>query len=334
MPDPILTNATSFSRLRMALLAPAIGVLVFLLLGFAIRDIGRIAGPQLGEFEKKYVEPSLLSELADTDRQLRELGYAMADDREHQQLLRESADRFAKTIDALRELQRDKAAFGEVEQKRLAESIELFLFNQRRDQEIGEAITGLAEQRSMLAEKKRTEEDLLAGKRAAARRKFERAWSEHESQIATGKMVGFIALLAFVALLFFKMDEPLESPAFCAFGAAIFARMVFESWHFPGWQKYVLPAVAFVVASRLLVRVVDAARYPKGDALLKKRSAAYGAAHCPTCDAPFGGAERGARPDNCAACGTRLFEECPKCKAPRHTLLPFCEHCGADKRRG
>lgn len=334
MPDPILTNATSFPRLRMALLAPAIGGIVFLLLGFAVHDIGGIAGPQLGEFEKKYVEPSLLSELADTDRQLRELGYAMADDREHQQLLRESADRFAKTIDALRGLQRDKAAFGETEQKRLAESVELFLFNQRRDQEIGEAITGLAEQRSMLAEKKRTEEDLLAEKRAAARRKFDGARSEHESQIATGKLVVFIALLAFVALLFFKMDEPLESPAFCAFAAAIFARMVYESRHFPGWQKYVLPAVAFVVASRLLVRVVDAARYPKGDALLKKRSAAYGDAHCPTCDAPFGGAGRGVRPDNCAACGARLFEECPKCKAPRHTLLPFCEHCGADKRRG
>lgn len=333
MSQPIF-KTPQLERLRIALFAAVLGLLAFLLIGFAIREIGAIGGPQLSDFEKKYVEPPLVTGLAETDKQLREIAYATDDDREHQRLLRESADRFAKTIDELRELQRDKAVpFGEAEQKRLAEAVELFLFNQNRDQEISETVTALAEQRSMLTEKKRTDEDRLAQQRAAAQRKFERARYEHEQMLSGFKLGLFATLFGFMALVYFKLDAPLESSGFCAVSAAILARMIYDSRHFPGWQRYLLPALVFVVVARLLVRLVDAVRYPKGDALLQKRSESYAAGRCPSCDASFGHTGGTAEPETCATCGTKLFEECPKCKAPRHSLLPFCEHCGTDKRR-
>src|SRR5947208_1498953 len=113
-------HTSQVRSIRLMLFAAAPAALVFLLIGFVIGDIGGAAGPKTEEFEKKYVEPSLVNGIAETDKQWRDVGYAMDDDREHQRLLRESADRFAKTIDALRELQRDKAApLGEAEQKRL-----------------------------------------------------------------------------------------------------------------------------------------------------------------------------------------------------------------------
>jgi hypothetical protein len=33
----------------------------------------------------------------------------------------------------------------------------------------------------------------------------------------------------------------------------------------------------------------------------------------------------------CPMCATKLFEECPSCHAIRHSLLPACEKCGAEK---
>lgn len=329
-----LFKSPPFERARIALFAVVLGALVFLLLGWGVREIASVAGPRLVDFENKYVEPALVTGLAETDKQLRDIGFATEDDREHQRLLRESADRFAKTIDELRELARDKAAsFGEAEQKRLAEAVELFLFNQKRDQEISETVTALAEQRATLTEKKRTDEERLALQRGAAQKKFERARIDHQAMLAGFQLGLFATLFGLMALVYFKLDAPLESPGFCAVGAAIFARMVYDSRHFPGWQRYLLPTVVLFVVARLIVRLVDAARYPKGDAALQKRSESYAKGHCPSCDAPFREAAVVTKPEVCATCGTRLFEECPKCKAPRHALLPFCEHCGMDKRR-
>ena len=33
-------------------------------------------------------------------------------------------------------------------------------------------------------------------------------------------------------------------------------------------------------------------------------------------------------PYTCPACGSHLFEPCPRCQHVRHSLLPFCEQCG------
>ena len=33
----------------------------------------------------------------------------------------------------------------------------------------------------------------------------------------------------------------------------------------------------------------------------------------------------------CPACGVQLYERCPACQAIRHSLLPFCENCAAEK---
>jgi predicted RNA-binding Zn-ribbon protein involved in translation (DUF1610 family) len=33
----------------------------------------------------------------------------------------------------------------------------------------------------------------------------------------------------------------------------------------------------------------------------------------------------------CPACGSHLYEQCGQCRSVRHSLLPFCEKCGAEK---
>jgi predicted RNA-binding Zn-ribbon protein involved in translation (DUF1610 family) len=36
-------------------------------------------------------------------------------------------------------------------------------------------------------------------------------------------------------------------------------------------------------------------------------------------------------PYTCPSCGTSLYAKCEKCGQIRHTLLPYCEHCGTQK---
>jgi predicted RNA-binding Zn-ribbon protein involved in translation (DUF1610 family) len=44
--------------------------------------------------------------------------------------------------------------------------------------------------------------------------------------------------------------------------------------------------------------------------------------------------ENGAGTDEpyaCPSCGTQLFEKCESCSGIRHSLLPTCSNCGAQK---
>jgi predicted RNA-binding Zn-ribbon protein involved in translation (DUF1610 family) len=107
------------------------------------------------------------------------------------------------------------------------------------------------------------------------------------------------------------------------------------------------------VVLRVLVYLLKMIAFPKRDWLLKQYREAYEAFLCPICDFPI---RRGPlkymfwsrrsirkvripplpqaeaeEPYTCPMCGYALFEKCPTCQAIRHSLLPACEKCGAEK---
>jgi len=49
---------------------------------------------------------------------------------------------------------------------------------------------------------------------------------------------------------------------------------------------------------------------------------------------PLSGETGEEKPYTCPSCGTPLFEKCESCGGLRHSLLPFCLHCGAEKKQG
>ncbi len=115
----------------------------------------------------------------------------------------------------------------------------------------------------------------------------------------------------------------------------------------------ILILAALLLVARILVYLLRSMAFPKLDSLLKQYREAYEHFLCPVCSYPIrrgplkslfwtrtslkklklptGDAAAAEEPYICPVCATPLFEECPACKRLRHSLLPACVHCGAEK---
>lgn len=118
-----------------------------------------------------------------------------------------------------------------------------------------------------------------------------------------------------------------------------------------------MAAIAIVLA--FLVWLLRKASRPDRSLLIARYREAYRGHACPVCAHPSargplrfavwtrrgprlptgvesapesGGAAKS--PYTCPACGTLLFDDCARCGASRHTLLPFCESCGDERTHG
>jgi hypothetical protein len=176
--------------------------------------------------------------------------------------------------------------------------------------------------------------------------------------MACFKLAALAPLLVVAAWLFLKKRGGLYAPLIYAFGIALMAKvaLVMHEYFPTVYFKYILILACIAVVVRLLVYLLKMIAFPKRDWLLKQYREAYETFFCPICDYPI---RRGplkymvwnrrsirklripattqAGPDEsyvCPMCTTKLFEECPACHAIRHSLLPACDKCGAEKQVG
>ena len=298
-------------------------------------------------------EQKLIQEqLADTGRKLQE-------HHSRQSLLRDSTSRYEQTMKQLVELQRLNVEKGvtpeESSQKALAESVAFFLSNQKADQTLNEEITNVTGQERALEDKKRDIEKKLEKERKPARKEFERLQRQHGRRLAVFKLLFLLPLLACVVVAFLKKRNSAYSPIIYAAGIAVLWQTILViHQHFPTrYFKYIVLCAALAVVGYTLVYLLRMLRAPKRSWLLKQYREAYQSFMCPACEYPI---RRGplrnlfwtrstikklqvpqtAIPEkeetySCPACGSQLFEECPSCHGIRHSLLPFCDKCGAAK---
>jgi predicted RNA-binding Zn-ribbon protein involved in translation (DUF1610 family) len=309
--------------------------------------------------EKKFVSETLLHESQDIDRQLTEIGRKISDQQQRQRLLRDSTSGFQRTMNQLLEMQRLNLEKGvtlpEPQQKALAESVELFLANQKRDQELTEDVSKLSEQQRALQEIKRGLDEKLAVQRDDAQKEWSRLQRRHELKLASLKLLVLLPLLLVAVVLFLKKRTGLYAPLVYATGIAVLWQTILViHQHFPTrYFKYIILFAAIVIVIHLLVALLRLIRFPKAAVLLKQYREAYESFFCPVCEYPIRRgpwrflvwnrrsvhrltppAMAGTSGDaayTCPACGAQLYEPCPKCQAIRHSLLPFCENCGAEK---
>ena len=342
-------------RLGIGVLTVALTLLAFWLLDFVMNDIGTLRGPQFADTEKKFVSQSLLDEAKGVDRQLTDIGRQISDQNERQRLLRDSTSGFQRTMNQLLDMQRTRlekgVALPEAQQKALSDSVELFLANQKRDQELTEDITKLSEkQRSLQAEKRALDEKLEA-QREVARKDWNRLSRRHELKLACLKLLVLLPLLAAASWLFLKKRSTLYAPLIYATGGAVLWQTVLViHQHFPTrYFKYIILSAAIGIVIYLLVLLLRMIRFPKVSVLLKQYRESYEHFFCPICEYPIrrgpmrvlAWTRRSVRkltptdgadtPYTCPACGTALYERCAACQEVRHSLLPHCEHCGAEK---
>ena len=122
--------------------------------------------------------------------------------------------------------------------------------------------------------------------------------------------------------------------------------------YFPtNYFKYIALLVVLGIVLRMLIYLIKMIVAPKKDLLIKQYQQFYDKHCCPICTKPikagplrYAGwkkkttvlAPQGTEIDkqqvyNCPSCGTNLYDKCGSCGNIRHTLLPYCEHCGTEK---
>lgn len=346
-------------RFLVHLFTVVLTVLVYWLLGFVVDDIGNSPGPQYSASEQRLLDQSLLARSRDLKTRIADINRQVRDQRARQVILADSTASSQKTMNQLLEIQKlalQKGVTPDPEEvKSLAESQQLFLSNQKQYQVLNDEIAKLNGQSLDLEAEDHDLDRTLDAKREPIRREWEALLRAHDLKMAVLKLAALAPLLVVAAWLFIKKRGGLYAPLIYACGIALMAKVALVMHeYFPSvYFKYVLILACIAVVVRLLVYLLKMIAFPKRDWLLKQYREAYERFFCPICDYPI---RRGPlkyrfwnrrsirrlaipsttpaeadEPYTCPMCTTKLFEECPACHAIRHSLLPACEKCGAEK---
>jgi len=345
---------------RLAILVFSVGlaVLVYWLLGFVLTDIATLPGPNYAETEKQFLDQNLVSQKKDTEKQIADMKRKIQDQRERQTILRDSTGNSERTMNQLLAFQRLNLEKGvkpsPEEQQALAESQNTFLSTQKRYQTLNESIAQLSEELRSLEERQRETEFTLEKQRQPARDEYAKLRRVHDIKIAFLKMLVLVPLLLIGLFFWLKKRGGIYTPIIYASCIALAVRvLIVMNEYFPKrYFKYILILVSLGIVLRILVYLLRMVAFPKKDWLLKQYKEAYDKFRCPICDYPIRRgplryavwsrrsvrklgipeASPGSPSDEaytCPSCGSKVYEPCESCQAIRHSLLPFCEKCGA-----
>jgi predicted RNA-binding Zn-ribbon protein involved in translation (DUF1610 family) len=348
-------------RLLVLSLGGLLTLLFVWLLGFILLDIGRWEGPDYAAIEDEFITAQEQTELAGlvSDRETIEVKITVQ--RENQELLHNSTANSQATMNQLLDihrlnLQKDIKPTPEA-QSALAESERLFLQNQGKYQEANQEITRLSQEKRRLEKQIQDKQKELEKKRGPAREEYRIQKRSHDLEVAAAKLALLLPLFLLSGGLAIKKKR---SP----YRTIIFAALVATSWkvgtvmheHFPTEIfKYLLIGVGIIIVLAALVKMIRMVTAPALDWMLQQYKEAYQRHRCPICSDPIrrgpfrhatwkrngpipatatrsaGDGADGNETYICPSCGTRLFETCDSCRSTRHSLLPYCDSCGAEK---
>lgn len=346
-------------RFFIRLLTIVLGVLVYWTLGFMVDDIRTIPGPKYEDIEHQHVDPALVTQRLHLEKRIAELSRTLENQREKQKIVGDSSNNLQQTMTQLLELQtlglQKNIPFSETEQTNFTTSLNLFLDNQKKYQELSQAVAEMLEQKQDLLLEKEQIEQQLEQQREPARKEYNALNRSHKLQMAFFQLAILVPILVLAMILIIKKRTSIYAHLFWALGAATLIKVALVMHeYFPSkYFKYVFIAALLVAVTRLLMYFIRSSAFPKTEWLLKQYREAYERFLCPVCDYPI---RIGPRrylfwtrrtvnkivvPGNpcseqeeaytCPSCGSNLFAECSVCHKIRHTMLPSCRHCGALK---
>ena len=244
--------------------------------------------------------------------------------------------------------------FSETEQMNFTSSLNLFLDNQRKYQELSRTVSEMIEKKQDLLREKEQIEKKINEQRKPAREKFNILSRKHRLKLAFLQLAILLPILIIAAVVIIKKRSSIYFPLFLAFGAATLVKVALVvHQYFPSRIfKYILIGGLLLVVGRLLIYFIRTVAFPGTHWLIKQYREAYERFLCPVCEYPIRIGPRRflfwtRRTVNkvlipvdqddqeeaytCPSCGSTLFEECSSCRKIRHTMLPHCSHCGAEK---
>lgn len=358
MKTELKSKGTWLHRFAIRLFTIALAVLVFWVLGFLVDDIRSIKGPDYSAIEMKHLDKGLVSKSLALRKQIAELTRQIENQTEKQRVVGDSSRNLQQTINQLLELQKlgmqKSIVFSDAEQANFTTSLNLFLENQKKYQQLSQTVSDRLERKQGLVRDLEQTEQEIEKQRQPAREEFNALGERHRLKLAFLQLGVLLPILILASGVIIKKRSSIYFPMFLAFGAATLikvALVVHE--YFPSkYFKYVLIGVLLLVVARLLIHFIRMIAFPKMQWLVKQYREAYERFLCPVCEYPIRigprrflfwtrrtvnkaviPSDRGDQEEKytCPCCGSSLFEECPSCHKIRHAMLPSCSHCGSEK---
>lgn len=354
-------------RIGTFLLSVVLTFLLIWLLGFVLSDIGNIDGPDYQAVMEEHVDQALRDKAEDLQKEIAAIETGTKRQGELQKDLKRSMDNARATMQQMMDLQRlsleQKATPTDEERNALATAQQRFLDAQNAFEEANTEIADSNEKRFQLRQDLDANRKQITKQEEPAREAYDKLLRAHQFKVASLKLAFIVPLFAIAAWLFFRYRRSAYRSILIAALAATFWKVgVVMFDYFPrDFFKYIAIVAAIVIVLVFLVWLLRKAVKPNRELLLSRYREAYRGHSCPVCAYPIargplrfalwtrkgpqltlgrGAAAvslgEGAKGDDetpyaCPACGSMLFEACAKCGKTRHTLLPFCEHCGDEK---
>ena len=344
-------------RFFIVVLGVTLGFLFFWLLSFAESDIGNIKGPDWDQVRQIHVSTDLDDQKKTLSKEVDDLRRGIKELTERKNNLSRSTSSLQNTISQLLSIQERSLAknveFPEESTKTLRESQSAFLENQKEDlkfnHEIGALIAHRQEKELLLAEITETIDTLEDD----ANEEFDKLREKHKLKVAVLKLSFLVPVFLVVSVFFMKFRGGAYWPlVWSAFVASFIKIALVAHEYFPtNYFKYIALLVVLGIVLRMLIYLIKMIVAPKKDLLIKQYQQFYDKHLCPVCTkpikagplryagwkkkttvlAPQGTEMDKQEPYTCPSCGTNLYNKCDKCGNIRHTLLPYCEHCGVEK---
>jgi hypothetical protein len=233
----------------------------------------------------------------------------------------------------------------------LTESQAAFLENQKQDQRYTQALADLIQERQQREASLASLAESIKALEQEARGKQQQLTERYRLRAAFFKLAFLVPVFLLLSFLFIKFRAGTYGPLVWAAFIAAFVKIASVAHeYFPRqYFKYIAILVVMAIVLRLLVYLIRMIAVPKRDLLIKQYQQFYDRHLCPICTKPIktgplryaGDRKRAAvipsapadcepQAYTCPACGTSLYRACSDCGKIRHTLLPYCEHCGAE----
>jgi hypothetical protein len=354
------THVPRSIRVGAFLLSVLLTLLLVWLLGFVLRDIARLEGPDYSAVRADYVDADLVERADGLRQEISAIERRVERQSELQADLQRSMDNARETMQQMMDLQRlaleRQSPPSDEEKQALAVAQQRFLEAQDRFEAANAEIAASNETRFRLRQELLSTQEAIEGQEEPAREQYRELSRAHAFRVASLQLAFIVPLFLLAAWMFWRWRRSAYRSILLALLAASFWKLgtvMFE--HFPReFFKYIAIAAAIATVLLFLAWLLRKAVRPGRDVLLARYREAYRAHLCPVCaypitrgplrfalwtrkgprvaaaaaEAPGGQEPAPETPYACPSCGTTLYSACRRCEAPRHTLLPFCERCG------
>lgn len=344
-------------RFLVLMLNIILAILFYWLLGFILDDIASQPGPSLTEIQNRYKDKKLVSQEDLLNKQLNKLNQTISAQTQQQSLLKSSIDGYRDTMNQLLDLQKSSmqkgVSFSSDTQQNLTNVTKLYLDNQQKFQNLNHEMTYANAEAQQLQSQINSIDVTLQKQSEQAYHEYETQITRYYLEIAAIQLLILLPLLIVVAYLFKKYRHSIYRSMIMAIGAAIILKIVFVMHdNFPSrFFKYFLILILIYLVVRSLRAMLHMIVAPQKNWLIKQYREAYQKMQCAMCQYPIQPGifklfmpqnTKGNQPTNmgylehvdtytCPSCGEHLFEKCDQCQHLRHSLLTYCDNCGAEK---